>query len=291
MRLFIGTLYTGENGFDECIRSIQEQAYQNIEHFVFRNLPNKGAHIALFQSFLERSNEFDLLVKVDADMVLTNPSLFENIVHKMEANPSVEILTIAVHDFFSDRLIYGLNAYRNSVRWDFSKENLFVDIPDTPRERYLFDNTELAPAATHCANPSPFQAFHYGVHRGLKVIQPAQAEKRESSSRTHWNSLELTWAHFLKTKDTRLGLACLGAELGYTGFFSISDLDFSNPKIGKVLENFLHFDAKSMKEKIIRLRNLNFGFLPAERRRKVLCSPLGKIWMQLWIKAYPRVRL
>lgn len=275
MHIYVGTLYTIENEFNECVESINSQSYKNFDHYVFRNLPNKEAHVTLFKSFLERAGEYDALVKVDADMVLASDSLFGNIVQKLKANDWVDVLSIAVHDFFSDQLIWGLNAYRNSVRWDFEKESLFVDRPEVPAERCLMDDRELAPAAIHCKNPSSCQAFYYGVHRGLKVIQPGHTEKKEESSKTHWNSLERTWVNFQRTKDVRMGLASLGAELAYAGQFRIGDLDYSNPRMGRVLEKYLSLDHKALTFEIKKRRFLNWGILPGRKRRKLLCRLSG----------------
>jgi hypothetical protein len=270
MRLYIGTLHTIENEFDECVQSINAQTYKSFDHYVFKNLPNKEAHVILFKSFLERANEYDVLVKVDADMVLANDALFTGIVSKLKENPWAEIFMIAVHDFFSDQLIWGLAAFRNSVRWDFEKETLFVDRPEVPTNKYLFDNQDLAPAAVHCKKPSPYQAFHYGVHRGLKVIHPSESEKKESSIKTHSQSLERTWEHFQRTGDVRLGLASLGAELAYRKLFTAKDLDYSNPNMKQVLDKYLLMDTKMLANEIRRIRFLNFAFLPNRQRRKVL---------------------
>lgn len=119
MKLFIGTLYSGEKEFEECVASIQKQTFKEYEHFIFKNLPNKEAHYALFTSFIERCNEFDILIKVDADMVICSEHLFEKIVAKMSNNPHLDVFSIAVHDFFTGGLIQGLNTYRNTVRWNF----------------------------------------------------------------------------------------------------------------------------------------------------------------------------
>jgi glycosyltransferase involved in cell wall biosynthesis len=271
-RLFIGTLYSQENEYAACVRSIQSQTYQNFDHFVFTDLPNKEAHVALFSAFLEKKDQYDLLIKVDADMVISNPDLFEMIVKKMVESPSIQILSIAVHDFFSDQLIFGLNTYRNTVHWDFKKEKLFVDIPEVPREGYLFDETELAPAAVHCADPTPYQAFHYGVHHGLKMVQPEQEVIRESSRRTKWTGVEKTWDHYRRTKDRRLALACIGAELAYAGVFIINDLDVTSPRINQVLKKFSNLNDQALRNEVLRYRCLNFGFLPFNTRRKVISS-------------------
>ncbi len=271
-RLFIGTLYSKENEYEACVHSIQSQSYQNFDHFVFADLPNKEAHVALFSAFLSKRDQYDLLIKVDADMVISDSQLFAKIVTKMAELPEIQILSVAVHDFFSDQLIYGLNTYRNTVRWDFDKENLFVDIPEVGLDGYLFDDKELAPAAVHCADPSPYQAFHYGVHRGLKMIQPDQEAIRESSRRSKWAGMERTWDHYQRTNDRRLALACLGSELSYAGVFSINDLNVTNPRMDQVLQKFAGLSDSVLRTEVMRYRCLNFGFLPSGTRRKLISN-------------------
>lgn len=250
---------------DECVASIQRQSHKDFEHFIFKNLANKEAHVTLFRAFLDRANEFDVLVKVDADMVLANDFIFQNIVKKLSENPQIELFAIAVHDFFTDHRVWGLNAYRNTVRWDFGKETIFVDVPELAREKMLYDEKDLAPAAFHCKNPSVFQAFHYGIHRGLKSIQP-------KGGSTHWLLLERIWGNFKKKKDARIGLAVLGAEMAYAAKFGMIDLDTTNPRVKDFSARFLSWDAARVGREIMTLRFFNWGFLPGHLRRKVLIS-------------------
>jgi hypothetical protein len=271
LRLYIGTLYSNENEYSECIDSINAQSYKKFDHFILRNLPNKEAHVSLYKSFLNKADIYEILIKVDADMVLLNNNLFERIVKKFEENAWLDLFAIAVWDFFSDQLIWSLNAYRNTVRWNFENENLFVDYPVISSNKLIFDEKDLAPAAIHCKNPSPYQAFHYGVHRGLKVIQPDRIQKSDLTSINHWNTLERTWIKFRQTKDVRIGLASLGAELAFAGKFRIQDLDYGNPIMRHVLESYLLLDAKQLDLKIKKFRLLNWGILTGNKRRKLLC--------------------
>ena len=218
-------------------------------------------------------------------MVINDPALFEGIVLTMQKHPEKNILSIAVYDFFSDQLIFGLNAYRNTVQWDFSKENLFVDIP-LPPATYIFDDHELAPAAVHCADPSPYQAFHYGVHRGLKMVQPEQEAIRESSRRSKWTGMERTWDHYQRTNDRRLALACIGAELAYAGVFSINDLDITNPRMNQVLQKFAGLSDSVLRTEVMRYRCLNFGFLPSATRRKLISNRADRGRKSLLINWY-----
>jgi hypothetical protein len=264
MRVFVGTLYSGENEYDECVASIQRQTFRDFDHFVFKNLPNKEAHHALFKSFLERADEYDVLIKIDADVVLASDTILDRIVHKMRRDGGIDILAVAVHDFFTDQLINaGMATYRNTVRWDYSRETMFVDIAEVRPGREVYDDKELAPAGVHCKNPAPWQAFHYGLHRGLKSIQRIH-------SSGHWAYLERVWANFLKTGDTRIGLAVLGAELAYAGRLSKSDVDYTNPRMKTILEEYLPLDSAGLEREIRRLRARNWGMLPGDLRRRII---------------------
>ena len=86
MRILVGTLYTIENEFDECVASINRQSHSDFEHFILENLPNKHAHDTLYRTFMERSGDFVLLIKVDADMVIEDEDLFAKIVDKFRVN-------------------------------------------------------------------------------------------------------------------------------------------------------------------------------------------------------------
>lgn len=263
MKILVGTLNSGENEYDECLASIKNQTFQNFDHLIIKNLPEREAHNKLYQTFLDQADTYELLIKVDADMVLCSPFFFEEIEKRMADNPNIDVYSVAVYDFFSGELINGLNTYRNKVRWDFDSNTIFVDIPEIELEKTHFDQTELAPAAIHCKNPSNLQAFHYGVHRGLKSIQKIH-------STTHWAFLEKTWENFLREKDPRIGLAVLGAELVYAGEFTKGDIDYTNPRVSQVLEQYQGMDFKEIKREIIRRRNQNWGLLPSDLRRRLI---------------------
>lgn len=264
MELFVGTLYCGENEFDECVAAIKSQSYQNFDHVIISGLPEKEAHHKLYKSFIDNADKFGILIKVDADTVINSSLLFEKIVEKFEKNSWLEVMNIGVLDFFTNEMIAaGIQIYRNTVRWDFDQETLFLDIPIMSPDHYLYDTNELAPAAVHCKNPSFPQAFHYGVHRGLKSIQ-------KKHSLAHWKLLHKVWKNFLRTDDRRMGLAVLGAELVYAGEFEREDQNYTNPKMDLVLKRFQDLESKGIKREIIKLRMKNWGFLPGNWRRKIL---------------------
>lgn len=272
MRIYVGTLYTIENDFDECVASIKKQTYRNFEHFVFKGLPNKEAHDTLFRDFLEKSEEFDLMVKVDADMVIENEHLFERIIGVFKENPILDLLSIAIYDWFSNRLILGLNTYRNNIKWKECDEDLFVDGMPLDKGLSLLDWKTLAPAAIHCKNPSPFQAFHFGIHKGLKIIQPnrSSVNREHWRMRFHWENIQYTYNHFRSTGDVRLGYAIIGTELAFAGVFEPEHISYSNPFAKEVFQNYQELSTPAIKREIYCLRRQNWGWLPMKTRKALL---------------------
>jgi len=261
--ILVGVLYSGENEYEECLSSINAQTYKNFDLLLIEHLPKFEAHRRLYHAFLDQKEKYDLLIKIDADMVLTRPQLFEQIVQKFDQNPQIDVLAIAILDFFSGGFINGLNSYRNTVRWELDPENVNADVVIVDKERFIYDQVDLAPAAYHCKNPSKLQAFHFGVHRGIKIFAPKH-------STAHWELLNQTWRNFLKTQDVRIGLAILGAELVYAGQFSKEDVDYTNPKLADVFEKYKDMANFQVKQEVFLLRAKRWGILPGDLRRRML---------------------
>lgn len=227
MKLLVGTLYTIENEFDACCASIRSQSYRHFDHIVLRDLSKQEAHEALYGTFMERADEYDLLVKVDADMVIEDRELFRKIVERFTSDTRLDLLLIAVHDFFTDDLLIGLNVFRNTVRWSLGEEALFTDmtyVPSTIRKMEK-DYSDLAPAALHCADPSPFQAYHYGFHRGVKAAVGGR----------NWGVIADFHEHYRRNRDLRVAYAILGADAAFTGRFSVEHISYDNTTL---LEHF-----------------------------------------------------
>ena len=117
MRILVGTLKTIENEYQECLSALAEQTHRDFEHFVIENQPEQKAHNLLYSRFMENAADFQLFLKLDADMVIADRNLFNQIIAKFKTRQDMDLLTILVHDFFSDRLISGLHTFRNTVTW------------------------------------------------------------------------------------------------------------------------------------------------------------------------------
>ena len=268
VRLYVGTLHTIENEFEECVAAIHRQAHRNFKHFVFSGLGNEESHAALFGDFASKRDRFDLMVKIDADMVIQNEHLFE----KIEAQflrTDLKVLSIAVHDWFSDRLISGLNTYRNDISWRGDEGKLFVDSVQVLENERELDWDHLAPAALHCPNPSPFQAFHFGLHKAMKVLQPFEQDvsRKRFRMREHCDNITETARHFERSGDRRLGLAVLGAELAFTGCFDAEHVSYNHPETRQVFSRYGDLGVGELAKEIRRLRWRSGGWLPSNMRR------------------------
>lgn len=269
MRILVVTLYSGENEFDECIASIQRQTYQSFEHLVIRDLPKREAHHRLFGEFMRRRDELDLLVKVDADMVLLRDNLFEQIVEKFARTPELIRLLIELDDFFTGRRMWGLNVYRNTLEWEARDDLVFTDRVNVAPEATRYDDCELAPAAVHCGNPSPFQAFHFGVHRGFKACE---AIRREEWMTLYHRLRELADARrrFSELQDLRLGLAALGGELALQGKFAATELSYTNPRVEQIFKQYVDCSYAELNRLIRENCRRNFGFVAPMWRAELL---------------------
>jgi len=269
MRLLVVTLATIENELEACLEAIGRQTHTDYEHLVFRNLPNREAHEALYGTFMDRRDEFDLLVKVDADMVVRSARLFEDVDRRFTNDANLEVLTIGVWDFYTDRLVSGLNIYRNTLSWTRTGDLVFTDqFPDLVG-RPVSDFTDLAPAASHCADPHPFQAFHFGVHRGVKA-RVALGRSMKSDYYTRYLDIHRTWNHYLRRRDRRLALAVLGGELALGGRFSETQLDYGNADVEAVYASYANCDTTALEGEIRRARRATWGLLPSGLRMEIL---------------------
>jgi hypothetical protein len=225
VRVLIGTLYTGENEFEQCKRSLQQQTHTDWEHVVYRHLPNKEAHDRLYRTFMEQSEDFDLFVKLDADMVFRSNASLQTLVNLFDSEPVLDHALLAVRDWASDSLIMGLHAYSNRAVWTSSDEKLFVDhSPSVPGKR-LTTKKPPAPLVDHSPDPTPFQAFRFGVHRALKVVQRDRSELDFFRSRMQWNLLNNVQRRFKKTGHRRLGLIVAGAKEVFAGTITRTEYD------------------------------------------------------------------
>ncbi len=251
-RVLVLTLYSGEQELEQGRASLRAQSLGSWEQRVFEFLPNKRAHQALQREVMASLSDFDLFLKLDADMVLRDARALERLVAFFRADPRLDHLSTAVHDWFSDSLIMGLHLWSSRVRFETSDERLFVDEhPVYPGLRQIL-MSEPAPFASHCPDPSPHQAFFFGLHRALKALQRERTVSRFSIglSRGQWQILQRTWDHFLRSGDRRLGLAIWGADQVLRGRVSEAGVEQKRDAYAVLLAESEALDAAALRAQL-----------------------------------------
>lgn len=229
-RVLAGILYTIENEYEDCIKALSNQQNACVEYFILNNLPKKVAHDTLYKNFEDRCDDFDFFVKVDADMVIENEDLFFQVSKLFKQHLQIKMITVPVWDFFSGRLINGMHFFRNDVRWNRTElEQVFTDDAPVPKKE-IFQARNLAPAALHCPDPSPFQAFHYGMHKAIKLVS-ALDKKTERKLQRHFHFRNILYLEdrFKKTKDQRILLSLAGVSSVLAGDLKLFHINYNDP--------------------------------------------------------------
>lgn len=249
----VGTLYAGEGEYEQCKRSVARQSYQGIEHVFIEHMSKKEALSTLMEGFLASSA--DILIKVDADMVLLDPDFVRRVVQIFATNSELQMVQMAMLDYFSGDLMQGINAYRQGLPWLTEKQDsLFTDRVKVDPKRRLVTWTTFADASIHCPNPTPFQAFHFGVHRGVKVVQPQRTEHDATSAEEQLIYLEKTYEHWRTRRDRRLGFAALGFELALTERIEVEHLTYQNPYLEERFREFADWGVQRIDQEVEALR-------------------------------------
>ena len=171
-KVFVGTMHSNENEFNESQRAIDEQKNVHVEKFVVSGLNEKQAAITLYSEWNKRKHDFDCFAQVDADTVLLHENVIYDACKALKANVACNCLQAPLLDFLTNRFINGLNFYESSVVFNVVNDELRTD-RCTTNTTWMFHTNEyfpisLYPAGHHSPNPSLLQAYHFGVHRGLK---------------------------------------------------------------------------------------------------------------------------
>lgn len=225
-RVFVGTLACGESEMVESAAAIAAQEGVTVTHVVIADKPELEAHNSLWEAWRARQSTHDIFVKVDADTVLNRPTALAEIA-ALFRNPEVTGAQILLHDYFTDSLIAGLNAFSRAVIFREGSDRLFADRVDTNHRIVLEGEATryLAPIGWHCRDPHPRQAFHFGLHRQLK--------------RQH-HVIALVARAWMAARDVARGWALAGANAA--GWRLRRHFDYADPVFESAFERFLADD-------------------------------------------------
>lgn len=216
-KVMILTLHSGENEFPTCLESIQRQTHADITHKVFSGLGNWEAHNRLYQTIMDSAVDFDIFIKMDADMVFTRSTVVEEICGMFSAMNSLDHMVCPLEDWPTQRAIMGMHVFSNRVTWNTVDDRLFVDPdPYAPGGKIVLSARGIS-FATHMESPSLEQAYLFGMHRALKVIQREQPNRKISQIRSQFLLLERVYDIWRAQPDALRAAVLLGAERAFLG--------------------------------------------------------------------------
>lgn len=274
-RCLIGTLYTGEKELAASEAALASQSYMNWQRFRIDHKPEAMAHCELYRRFEAESGAFDLFLKIDADMILTDTNVLTRIVHYLGERSRVDHACFAVRDYMSSMLMMGLHVFTPRARWPTPAPKYHPDPnPAIPGMRLEVWDTP-APVAEHASDPSPYQAFHFGAHRTLKALHGRSASAR----RRQWDVLAHVARHAQRNSDPRLRLALLAS-------WHMAQGDMSDHA-----DDVINEDKQALFERYHNCTGLDLDdLLPANWTRELIARGKRKSWLRRRLKHYQRIR-
>jgi hypothetical protein len=177
-RVFVGMLHVGEPRLASAVRRAETQEAVQVTMSLIGDLPKWAAHEELFRRFTVMGPDFDVLVKLDADMEIVHPRLFAAVAAVFDADPGLDHIILGVDDWLSGETVQGIQFWRGGVRWDEPPPDLFTDLPaSSARRGWSFIRTGI-PLVVHAEDPSDLQALRYGAHRALKAANTHKSGRR-----------------------------------------------------------------------------------------------------------------
>lgn len=237
-RVLVGILWSGEPQLAECVGSLSTQQDASFDYFIISHMTKRDAHNALYGLFMEHGTGFDALVKLDADIVLGSPEFLARACRRLRDFPGIDLLLVPMHDYFTDQPMVGLHIYRSTVRWSPREDHLFTDSNDVPADRQVVDALGFERPGMHCPDPSPTQAFHFGVHRGVK-LRAALSASNTQYIRRHVRTLRFIKRRARTSPTMPHVYASLGFAYGLDARFGEEHISYANREIAQFVEGDL----------------------------------------------------
>jgi hypothetical protein len=270
LRVLIGTLFSGEQEFARAMEALKAQRHVSYRTFAIEHLPERAAHDKLHERFMEHAHAYDLFLKLDADMILVDDNALGTAVAVFEQDPHLEHAVFTVHDWMSGSDIEGIHMYRSRVTWAKCDASAFPDPAPQNAARSRRFRGPPSPLAAHGPDPSPAQAFRYGLHRGLRAFPAGLPRARPVDALRHWRLLKRVWRNFERTLDPRMGLALLGVEHTLTHRLAPADCNYTNPRFWQLLDQYAPMDPLEMRDHLART------WRPALRRELMWAGALTR---------------
>lgn len=208
--ILVISVSSGENELDKSLESIRAQEGVEFDLKEIRDLGNVEAHELLYSTIMSNSEYYSYSVKVDGDMVFARKTSLSEMINLMQNDVDTDHGVFSVLDWYSQKAIMGMHVFSSRCTWT-RRDHLFTDSNTIfPGSRMLVWGSP-SPVAHHSPNPSLMQAFQFGFHRCLKILQRDRFCPKVSQSQFQFNLLKNVYEQYQISGDLRRKAALYGA--------------------------------------------------------------------------------
>jgi hypothetical protein len=207
-----GVLHVGEPSLPSTLAALRAQVDIDLELLLIGHEPKQQAHQRLYESFSALTEQFDVLVKVDADMQIVEPALLRTIGWMFRRHRHLDRIQLGVDDWFSGARIPGMHAWRSGTTWTTAAPELFTDAVSNTAKGKLTVMDAGRTLVLHGAAPDDAQALRYGAHRALK----AELSHSTEGADARWGWLMRLQEHAIAHPHRSRRLALAAAEAALT---------------------------------------------------------------------------
>lgn len=169
-KILIITAFKDESQIKECIKSVKQQRNVITEQIFIEGLNFLDSQKRTLYLANKYKNEFDFILKLDADMILLTPFVLVHMVNFLVKNNLHRVMT-KVFDHYSMHRIVGMHLLKASIIPQYTEQTVQFPQPDKwisdikPTKSY----SNLIPVVDHGKYPTPNQSLRYGFNRGKKL--------------------------------------------------------------------------------------------------------------------------
>ncbi len=215
-KFLVGVLSAGETEYEDCIAALKKQDLKDWDLFEIKNQTKKVAHDTLYSHFMREAAHYEYFLKLDADMVFSNENVLQTI-YDLCYQENLAHLMSYVFDCPSQLAIPGVQIYRADCVWEGSTDLLNTDYSPKVfgKSKVLMDERWIE----HMPHSSDYQMFRYGIHKGLKSLQPDRSNKSIPKFLMHLNILQGIARNARLNPETNIFYAVIGAYLFAEGVY------------------------------------------------------------------------
>lgn len=172
LKVLVGMMHSDESTVEEAVSAVQTQRGCDVTVVRITGLSEAEAHKALYERFNEVAHRFDMMVKVDPDMLVRSEVLFGSVQDLFRRWPGIGSVVVPVWDYLTGQNILGMHFWRRGVNFSTPESSLWADhvtISTRPDLRVVVSVKGQAPTI-HFSKGTDTQLVRYVWRRLIKNL-------------------------------------------------------------------------------------------------------------------------